>query len=572
MAFALAEDFGIALVEEFGMTARAASRIAVALGERTAMTEAATEASPLLAATTEGEGAIAAEMPGTIDLADASRLAAQAAGAYIAGTAIAQTTKKRKAGKDKSLPPAQEPGSRIRGPYRKAKKPSAGTPMPPKGVSKSTHWYDRTRKKWIKRKRPLKKRPSMRKKAYKKRTTRIKRTYKKKTVKRKYMRSLGSTKYLTHGIVSREHVSYFGFMANGGRDEFLFGAADAVLRAWAGKFHVSILTPDDNWGYGSGGTKIAPRSYQVYYRRKDFTYAGDTGTSAGTRRSLVGTTHKAMCEALMKELREKARSGYLPYYSILFDADTGDNRIYTDNKFGDMLINVTSSMKIKMRNITHPDKGDGADMTDVSKNPLQGVAYEFSGEVPIVKEVLITDDSDMQYFHHRDNERGICFGPQGMRPSSVAQNDGRDDMDGMQGQTQNAHSPFTENEYMFEPPRGSSVFTNCRKQHNIIMPVAREFKHTLKCGFKGTLAGLMNQYNNDRYRSGNIGHCFWLGLRQKFRNNNTIGDDGLIVDSNHDQVTIEYDVETVIRGGARLIRPDTTPQEIKVLQMNAVQY
>ena len=489
---------------------------------------------------------------------------------------IERTVKRRKKNSGSSESTAQEPqepGSR-RTPRRAGpsdpKKPP--TPMPPRGVSKSTHWYDRTRKKWIRRKRPLKKRPSMRKKAYNKRTTRTKRTYKKKTVKRKYMRSLGSTKYLTHGIISREHVSYFGFMANGGRDEFLFSAADAILRAWAGKFHVSILTPDDPWGFGGGSTKIAPRSYQVYYRRKDFTHAEDTDTSTGTRRNLYGINHKVMADDLASELRSKARDGYLPYYSILYDADTGDNRIYTDNKFGDMLINVTSTMKIKLRNITHPDQGEGVDLTDISKNPLQGVAYEFNGEVPIVKEVLTTDDSDMQYFHHRDNDRGICFGPQGTRPLDSNMADGRDDNDGLGSTMPLQKTPFTENEYMFEPPRASSVFVNCRKQHNIAMPVAREFKHMLKCGYKGTLAGLMNQYNGDRYRAGSIGSSFWLGLRQKFRNNNTINAAGTIDTSNHDQVTVEYDVETVIRGGARLIRPDTTPTEVKVLQLNAVQY
>jgi hypothetical protein len=567
MAFALAEDFGIALVEEFGMTARAASRIAVALGERTAMTEAATEASPLIAATTEGEGAIAAEMPGTIDLADATRLATQAAGAYIAGTAIARTTKKRKVGKGKSLPTAQQP---YQPPERRKGGPQ-DTPMPPKGVSTATHWYDRTRRKWIKRKRPLRKRPSMKKKAYKKRTVRktTRRTYKKKrTVKRKYMRASASTEYGTHGIIHRNEVSYFGFAANGGRDEFLHCAADAVLRSWAGRFNCSIPSPDNGWSIPSSNGP-QPKSYEIAYRRNKFALGGEAGTATGSRKSLNVDSHKQMANDMANQMRELAETGYYPYKVTLYQESTGTDTVFIDDKFGDMLLNVTSTMKIKMRNITNPDNAVG-DMVATQKNPLQGYAYQFSGEVPIPKDILRSADSELDKFMHRDNDRGIMFGPQGVAQIAANQDAGRDDQDGMDGAPAavNAGSLGTD-KYFSTPPVGSSVFKNCTKSHAIVLPVGREVKHTIKCAYKGTLSGFMQKFNSDTYKLSSIGNCFWLGLRQKFRNSTTITNLG-VEDDGHDHVSIEYDVDTIIRGGARMARPETGPKEVKRTELNSI--
>lgn len=523
-------------------------------------------------------------LAGTVDFLAPEVVAGTAVAAYGAKRfydIIERTVKKRKKNSGASESTArqpQEPGSR-RTPRRHgpADPPAPRPPMPPRGVSTATHWYDRTKRKWIKRKRPLRsKKTSYKKKSMKKRTVRkAKRTYKKKTVKRKFMRATGSTKYNVHGIISREHVNYFGFQANGGRDEFLFAAADAILRSWAGKFNCGILSPDQAWVH-QGPTDIMPRSYQIYYRRNVYDLPSDANIVGGTRTTLVGTLHKSMCDTLAAELRSKARDGYVPYYVAIWNHATADSRIYDDNKFGDMLVNITSSMTIKLRNITHNDEA-GGDMTEAQKNPLMGYAYQFKGEVPLAKQVLLTATGGdmMRWFHHRDNDRGICFGPQSTsKPQSAGQADGRDDDDGLTGQTviSGPVTPFKENEYMHEPPVGSTVFSNCYKSHKVVMPVGREMRHTIKAAFKGTLAGLMLKYVTDRYRPAHIGNCFWLGLRQKFRNAVTITNDGTLDQTNHERVSIEYDVDTVIRSGARFAAATKTPAEVNVKEMNVVQH
>jgi hypothetical protein len=490
---------------------------------------------------------------------------------------IERTVKKRKKNSGQSESTArqpQEPGSR-RTPRRHGPAdpppPPPGAPMPPRGVSTATHWYDRTRKKWVKRKRPLRKRPSMRKKAYKKRTVRktTRRTYKKKrTVKRKYMRASASTEYGTHGIIHRNEVSYFGFAANGGRDEFLHCAADAVLRSWAGRFNCSIPSPDNGWSIPSSNGP-QPKSYQISYRRNKFALGGEAGTATGSRKVLNVDSQKQMANDMAHQMREQAELGYYPYKVTLFQESTGTDTVFIDDKFGDMLLNVTSTMKIKMRNITNPDNAVG-DMVATQKNPLQGYAYQFSGEVPIPKDILRSADSELDKFMHRDNDRGIMFGPQGVAQTAANQDAGRDDQDGMDGAPAaiNAGSLGTD-KYFSTPPVGSSVFKNCTKSHAIVLPVGREVKHTIKCAYKGTLSGFMQKFNSDTYRLSSIGNCFWLGLRQKFRNSTTITNLG-VEDDGHDHVSIEYDVDTIIRGGARMARPETGPKEVKRTELNSI--
>jgi hypothetical protein len=537
---------------------------------------------PLLAQGQRVAGDLAAQAAGATALATGSL----AAGHEMAKLAGKKSLKRKDRFKDPPLPPAQEPGSRIRAPYRKAYvKPGV---MPPKGVSTSTHWYDRTRKKWVRRKRPLKKRPSMRKKAYKKRTTRTRRTYKKKkTVKRKYMRSLGSTKYETHGIISRHDVSYFGFAANGGRDEFLHAACDGILRAWAGKFHIAIPTPDNDWYNGPSGSP-QPMSYQVSYRKKRY-HAGAVAPSSveGTRRDLTGIVHHVMVDNMAKEFAQQAALGNMPYYVKIFTttvAANGSDRLYTDPKFGDMLINVTSNVKIKLRNVTNNDGSNEVSIVNsATRNPLEGYAYQFRGEIPVVKEALFnTDENFYARFHHRDNKRGVCLGPQAVpwadTHANVDDPDGRNDDDGFDPNhantvgTQN-QGPILKGKFLSSPPLASKVFTNCAKQHSIVMPIAREFKHVLKAAYAGTLCGLMERYNDEKYRMSSIGNCFWLSLRQKFRNNNTVranGMDTTASNEDHDDVTVEYDVSTVLRAGARFARPETTPAEVQQLEFNSI--
>lgn len=473
---------------------------------------------------------------------------------------------KRKAGSQSGAQPPYKPIKRRKG--------GPQAPMPPKGVTTSTHWYDRTRKKWVKRKRPLKKRPSMRKKAYKKRTpTRKRRVVKKKTVKRKYMRAQASTKYHTHGIVSRHDVSYFGFQANGGRDEFLGGAADAILRSIAARWKISIPSPDEPWDYGTSNVD-RPHVMRISYRRHEHDNEGTSSVLSGADYVLNNSVkkHTEHVNAINADLRGMARNGYMPYFMQLW-ADSGQSQLlYRDNKFGDFKVMVTSTMKIKLRNITHNDKGSDHDMTSALKNPLEGKAYTFRGDVPEPKEVLKTYTISMAKFLHDDNRRGICFGPQGIHTDVTPGNqDGIDDDDGMEGNpSATIAEPFDTNQYMSTPPTGSSVFENCSKTHNIVMPVAREMVHTLKTAFNGTLSQLMMKYNQDRYRRAPIGGSFWLGLRQKFRNSVTLDPANGGVTTQHDDVTVEYQVETVIRSAGRFVRPETTPAAVNILEMNNI--
>jgi hypothetical protein len=300
----------------------------------------------------------------------------------------------------------------------------------------------------------------MRKKAYKKRTTRTKRTYKKKkTVKRKYMRSLGSTKYETHGLISRHDVSYFGFAANGGRDEFLHAACDGVLRAWAGKYHIAIATPDANWYTGPSGSP-QPMSYQIFYRKKRY-HVNDPSsglTSDGTRRDLYNITVHSIVNDMAIEMRSKATDGFLPYYCIIYTTIVsagGTERLYTDPKFGDMLINVTSSMTVKLRNVTNNDGMNESNVVNAAtRNPLQGYAYEFRGEIPLVKEALYhTDETFYHRFHHRDNKRGIVLGPQA-KTYVTATPEGRNDTDGHS--TTGNDGPLMPGKFLSSPPPARS--------------------------------------------------------------------------------------------------------------------
>lgn len=567
----------------------------------------ATEAAPYVEAEAFGTGAQARltashinELMAESEATGAAlkRGAATTAAAFSAGKLLASNVPKiggkRKAGSQSGAQPPYKPIKRRKG---------GPLPMPPKGVKSTTHWYDRTKKKWVKRKRPLKKRPSMRKKAYKKRTTRTKRTYKKKkTLKRKYMRMSGSRKYETHGVISRHRVSYFGFQAHGGRDELVHQVADAILRTICRKYSLKVLHTEAKISLGNVMQRAA-QSLRFVYRRRKFPVAIDfdalNGPNhygdgvAGDYHNLTDRTFIDTAFAIGKELKLKAQEGYMPASLETYEATTGQadsNRLHTDYKVGDMIIAVVSKSKIKLRNITRNDDSNGHDMTSVMKNPLEGYAYEFKGDVPLPKHALLrAEDGDAQQalsrFLKRDNVRGVCLAAQkaayhtdGVQyryatddaPADANMADNRDDGAAAATNTNDAIGVFAVNRYMSVPPTGSTVFNNCRKTHKVVMPVGREMVHRIGFKYQGTLVNFLEKFNADTYREAPIGTCFWLGLKQKF--NNSVRIDGTTggEDINHIDVSVEYDIDGVISAAAQFVRSERTPAGVNSIELNSI--
>jgi hypothetical protein len=536
----------------------------------------------------------------------AGDLTGQAATAYTAGMAMASMAgKKSLKRKDRAPQSGAQPSDKP--PIKRRKGGPQDTPMPPKGVSKSTHWYDRTRKKWVKRKRPLKKRPSMRKKAYKKRTTRTKRTYKKKTVKRKFMRASGSRKYETHGIINRPRVSYFGFQAHGGRDELMFQVGDALVRSICRKFGLKVVEPDAKINVGIVLAKGA-QSFRILYAKRKYPVAhsgeGDyyttTNVASGDLVNLTMYTFNAHAQKVAEELKTRAQVGEFPRSLIVYEgtAGTGTEIMHIDYKFGDSMIALTTKCRIKLRNVTRNDDTDAHDASSIMKNPLEGYAYQFSGDVPMPKESLLYADREesitadqhaLSRFLKRDYVRGVAFGPQAaftsgasgpghnvttdnLDPNDINIMDDRVDEDGETG-TQALRGVFADDRYMSSPPTGNSVFMNCKKTHKVVMPVGREMIHNIGYKYQGRLNTFLEKFNQDAFRTAPIGTCFWLGLKQKFKNSLSIthGTDGPAkTDHNHEDVSVEYDTETRISASFAFVRAERTPTGVNTVELNSV--
>lgn len=537
---------------------------AIAAVEMADLAEAAVameEGLPLLAAparaTTVSESLVAAGRAAAMRGRVAARAARMAAGglggeaASLAARGVLQATaagaavgvvqkglsafgfKSKKRGRDGDPPllPAQR------------RKPTPGVPgqppMPPRKPSKRPgRAAKRTTKRRLAKSGPTGKR---------KRTTTKKKVTKSK--KKSAVKKNVSVSYETHGLIQRDHVSYFGFQSTGGLDELFKIACEGVMRGLLRKFKIQIRSPDETLQIAQSVPTVD--KFQIYSRRRDYSDGTDDGTLNDVI-DLNGATYATVVTQFADAMKTRAIAGYFPYYMVAYNINgtAAGDQVMRDAKFGQTKLTLGSIVKIKMRNIT-PNDGDGTDRFALDTNPLQGRLYKFAGDVPRIREGLYeTFPTTYAKFHDRQATSGLCWGPQ---RTAAGDHDGIPDA---------AADVMGEGKVLSSPvANGKTIWSNCVSSHPVLMQPGTAMVHKMKFTFNGTFVKFLQKYNTNQFTLPNIGTSHWLGLEQMYKQKKKAAS-GEHASDGHDHVVIEYDIDTKVSAGCAFAAAERAPRQV----------
>lgn len=393
--------------------------------------------------------------------------------------------------------------------------------------------------------------PAKRRVVKRKQTKASKRVASKKTKpKKKGPSRTKLTAYENHGLIQRDHVSYFGFQNTGGRDELLRGACESVLKALLRKFRIQIRSPDETLQIAASVPAVD--KVLINFRRRIFT-DGTDGGEVDSVFDLNAATYNTLVDSLETAFRARSAAGYFPFrmraYNHVSTADS--NEVMRDFKFGDAKLSLAVTRAIKLRNIT-PNDGNGTDRFALDTNPLQGVMYKFASDTPVVREGLYEGTGIAQWakFHDKDALRGIAWGPQ------------RADAGDHNGAPDAASDIMGANKVLSSPPKnGKMIWANCVSSTRFELGAGVGVVHKQKYTYSGTLANFLFKYYGDQYKPPKIGVCHWFGLEQKYKQK-TKAASGQHASVEHDHVVIEYDVDTVMSGGAAFVAAAKAPRTV----------
>lgn len=189
--------------------------------------------------------------------------------------------------------------------------------------------------------------------------TKGKRTVKRTSSKKKPSKKKKSVNYATtikqevHGVMDRNHVSYFGFQATAGSLELFKVAADAILRANLKKHRVSIRRTDEAVPVVTSVPNFSKQL--VGYARTRYDLGSNENDVSGAMIDYSSGSYESKVLAFATELQDKVLNGYYPIYMIAY-AGNG-TAVTTNRKLGDAKLNLAVKRVIKLRNITRTGAG-----------------------------------------------------------------------------------------------------------------------------------------------------------------------------------------------------------------------
>lgn len=356
-----------------------------------------------------------------------------------------------------------------------------------------------------------------------------------------------------HGSGERDDVFYMGFQHHGGRDEVLEVVVDSILRKYLLKFGISVDNPDTCIPVDA--TTPSMSKARIVYRSTDFDSGAIGNYVLGQTIDFDIVQYQNVVGLVALEIKTQARLGNFPVLAE-FQNNVG-SPIYKDRRLNDAIIQVTCSGMIKLRNITPNDSAavDGTTAGDrfaLDTNPLQGKMYTFSGDIPIVKNVLRDPESDSNAGTIAQIKDGFAKWMDAFRSKGIC--------------GQNIDSTFDPqlkaDQILSTPPVGSKVFDNCRKTTNIVLAPGGSAVHKTAFSYKGTLDKFIrNCVGNGVTDYTKLGGCTWFGLEQMYSSKGEIG-------AGHDKIRMEYDVHNTLRCGCRLKAPEKSPATVDTNALN----
>lgn len=386
-----------------------------------------------------------------------------------------------------------------------------------------------------------------------------KRTSSKKKAKatRKTKKSTGIAKNVVHkqqphGVAERDDILYMGFQHHGGRDEILEVVVDSLLRKYLAKFHITIDSPDVAVNVQVGTPMITQA--QMIYQSQDYKLGTAGAYVPGVILNLDTTVYQLAVQQIALEIKTQAETGHLPV--AMFFLNHAGEIIMKDRRLADAIVNPTVSATLRIRNITPNDSGDptstAGDRFALDTNPLIGKMYQFKGDIPIVKNVLLNPESNSLVGTSADIVAGYAKWMDAYRSKGVCGTN-----------IDSAWDPQLKTDQILStPPVGSRVFNNCTKTVNIGLSPGGAASHVMRFSFKGTFNRFIRTViGNGATDYNRFGACTWFGFEQKFSNKGAIG-------APHDKVRVEYDAHYTMRCGSKLLPPERTPATVDTGTIN----
>lgn len=362
----------------------------------------------------------------------------------------------------------------------------------------------------------------------------VKKTSSKKKPKKKLSYSV-SIKQEVHGRFRRKDISYFGFQATAGTMELFRVAADAILRAFLKRHHVSIRRTD----LVVGVTAAVPSMtrFIMSYRRTKYDDGTEGGTSNGSIIDFTTGTYESHVTAFAAELDGKARGSYYPFEGSTMNSSNAI--IIKNRKVGDAKLAVSVTRAIKLRNITKNDDLQSTDTNSLDTNPIQGRLYKFRHDTPRVTPSLYeTDAITLAKFHDRLCTAGVIFGPQ---RNAAGDNDGAPPAN---------PSIMSEDRVLSSPPAGGRIWDNLSSSKKIGMAPGQSALHKMSFKYQGTIRQFLAKFATTAYDTPSLGYSHLFGFEQKFKTNA------------NDEINVEYDCDDVLKSSCAFVRDDISPATV----------
>ena len=360
----------------------------------------------------------------------------------------------------------------------------------------------------------------------------VKKTSSKKKPKKKVTYTV-TTKQEVHGKFRRKNVSYFGFQATAGMAELFLVAADAMLRAFLKRHHVSIRVTDEVVPIAASVPAMS--KLRIDYRRTKYDDGTDGGEANGAEINFASGTYQSHVIALGAELQAKCRDGYYPRRGETLNS--AGNIIVVNRKVGDAKLALSVQRMIKLRNITKNDDA-GDTLNSLDTNPIQGRLYKFRHDTPRVTPSLYeTDVANYSKFHDRLQTAGVIFGPQ---RNATGDNDGAPIEPDI----------MAEDKVLSSPPAGGRIWDNLSSSKKIAMAPGQAAVHKMSFKFQGTVRQFLAKFATSAYETPTIGYCHMFGFEQKFKT------------SAQDEINVEYDCDDVLKSSCVFVREDITPATV----------
>lgn len=313
-----------------------------------------------------------------------------------------------------------------------------------------------------------------------------------------------SYKYEEYATLTRTNVAYVGMTSIGGHKRMLKPVVAQLLRKLLKQAEVQVLDHHQPPELPANSPWDRVRWFANHRTNSGSIQEADFRSAV----TFAGKTFDALVDALTDELILTTEVTD-PFWEITeLRLLNSSNQVYFRlNRLDHMVVDVIVKQTMDIQNQCRDDEGD-ANKDSVLANPVKGRLYSFDHQFPRkrdgIHQVLPFEANDAKF-------------RQGLLETGT-------DTDSIYKTPDHAAAPPVYN-YLFTPPNGKQIWTNCKGQVSVSLSPGRHKKFATYFRFRGYLKTLLMKMSHGKdannYSLPRFGTCKLLGLEPVMRTSNT---------------------------------------------------